>query len=358
MPTSVLMPPIGEDEDEEGIVTAWLVDDGDRVDAHQLIATIQVEKVAADVEAPVAGVVRGLVELNEPVAQGAPICEVHEAIDGVSAPMDASDAGPSEQRHDELARVVASPAAKRVARELGVDLATVHGSGPDGRITEADVVEAARSGSTGGELESLRGVIARNMLESTRSTAPVTLTTTVDVRVTPRILKAVALALIDHPRLNGVRDGDRFVPGGSPDVALAIQTDEGLVAPVVRALADRSLDEIAVDVESLAERARSRALSMEDYRGATFTVTNLGSFGIEAFTPIINLPQIAMCWSDPDRSRVRCVRCRRGTSRDDSEPHLRPCVRRWGTGCRVPRAPERDARSFLRGVRVPKACHR
>ncbi len=300
MPTSVLMPPIGEDEDEEGIVTAWLVDDGDHVDADQLIATIQVEKVAADVEAPVAGVVRGLVELNEPVPQGAPICEVHEVSDGVSAPTDTSDAGSSEQRRDEPVRVVASPAAKRVARELGVDLTTVHGSGPDGRITEADVAEAVGSVSSGDELEGLRGVIARNMLESARSTAPVTLTTTVDVtgslpdRVTPRILKAVALALIDHPRINGVRDGDRFVPGGSPDIALAIQTDEGLVAPVVRAPADRSLDEIAVDVESLAERARSRTLSMEDYRGATFTVTNLGSFGIEAFTPIINLPQIAI----------------------------------------------------------------
>ncbi len=300
MPTDVLMPLIGEDEDEEGVVTAWLVDDGERVDVGQLIATVQVEKVAADVEAPVAGVVRGRVELNEPVRQGAPICTIHDGAGEVAPSPGERSEGTVERRPEPPARVVASPAAKRVARELGVDLATVRGTGPDGRITEADVQDAAGSALGGGRLEGLRGVIARNMLESVRTTAPVTLTMTVDVtgslsdRVTPRILKATALALIDHPRLNGVRDGDRFVPGGSPDIALAIQTDEGLVAPVVRGPAERTLDEITADVESLAQRARTKQLSADDYRGATFTVTNLGSYGVEAFTPIIDLPQVAI----------------------------------------------------------------
>jgi len=298
MTTDVLMPVIGEDEDEEGIVTAWLVDEGAFVDAHQLVATIQVEKVAADVEAPVPGIVRGLVDLNEPILQGAAICVIYDESEtppGIDDTESTSTHAPSV----EPARVIASPAAKRVARELGIDLATVHGSGPDGRITESDVTTAA-AGSGGLTFTGLRAVIARNMRESVRTTAPVTLTTTVDVteslpdRVTARIVKAVALTLIEHPLLNGVRQGDSFVPGVSPDIALAIQTGEGLVAPVVRMPASRSLEEVSQEVGSLAQRAHAKTLTAEDYRGATFTVTNLGAYGVEAFTPIINLPQVAI----------------------------------------------------------------
>ena len=298
MATDVLMPVIGEDEDEEGIVTAWLVDEGAFVDAHQLVATIQVEKVAADVEAPVSGIVRGLADLNEPISQGAAICMIYDESE-TPPKIDTTESASTHAPPVEPARVIASPAAKRVARGLGIDLGTVHGSGPNGRITESDVASAA-AGSGGVAFTGLRAVIARNMRESVRTTAPVTLTTAVDVtgslsdRVTARIVKAVALTLIGHPLLNGTREGDSFTPGGPPDVALAIQTDEGLVAPVVRTPADRSLEEISRDVESLAQRAGARTLTAKDYQGATFTVTNLGAFGVEAFTPIINLPQVSI----------------------------------------------------------------
>ncbi len=296
MPADVAMPVLSED-DEEGIVTAWMVDEGAHVDVHELIATIQVEKVAADVEAPVSGIVRGLVDLNDPVRQGATICTIFD--DGEDATAGAI-AAPESEPSPEPVRVIASPSARRVAGELGVDLAAVEGSGPEGRITEADVRAAAATEPVGAELTGLRAVIARNMRESVLTTAPVTITTTVDAtdslqdRITARIVRATAMALERHGRLNGTRERDRFIPGGSPNISLAIQTDDGLVAPVVRGPTTRSLEDVVGEMDSLAQRARSKLLSAEDYQGGTFTVTNLGSFGVGAFTPIINLPQIAI----------------------------------------------------------------
>ena len=296
MPVDVAMPLLSED-DEEGIVTAWMVDAGSHVEAHELIATIQVEKVAADVEAPVSGIVRGLVDLNDPVRQGATICTIYDIGEEESpGAIVGSESGPSR----EPVRLLASPSARRVAREHGIDLATVEGSGPGGRITQDDVAAAAAGRTAGEELTGLRAVIARNMRESVHTTAPVTITMTFDVtdslpdRITARIVKATAVALMRHGILNGTREGDRFVPGGSPNIALAIQTDDGLVAPVVRGPANRSLEDVAGEVDMLAQRARSKLLSAEDYQGGTFTVTNLGPFGVGAFTPIINLPQIAI----------------------------------------------------------------
>jgi len=274
--------PVLTDSGEDGVVTAWFVDDGAEIQEGALLAEVQVEKVADEVHAPAAGVVRDLVAINEPVAQGAPICRI---VAG------AAKAPP---------RPVASPAARRRARELGVDLATVSGSGPGGRITEADVERAAEPGTEGAELTGLRAVIARRMRQSTHETAAVTLTSAVDVtgvpaeRFTARVVGAAARALVSHPAFNGTRDGDRFVAADEPAVALAIQTDEGLVAPVVARGGEPSIDEIAASIAATAERARSHALTADDFAGATFTVTNLGPYGIDAFTPIIDPPQIAI----------------------------------------------------------------
>jgi pyruvate dehydrogenase E2 component (dihydrolipoamide acetyltransferase) len=192
--------------------------------------------------------------------------------------------------------VAASPAAKRVARELGVDLAAVTGSGPGGRITEADVRAVAVTASASG----LRAVIARNMLRSHAETAAVTLHSTIDLgevvpsHITATIVKTAAETLTDHPHLNGHRDGQGFVPVRVAQVAVAIQTDEGLLAPVVRDAGSRSVEDVAEAIRDLAERAAAKTLTAEDFEGGTFTVTNLGAYGIDGFTPIINLPQVAV----------------------------------------------------------------
>jgi pyruvate dehydrogenase E2 component (dihydrolipoamide acetyltransferase) len=298
VPSEILMPVI-TDFGDEGVVTAWFVDEGGRVEADQLIAEVQAEKVAQDVHAPGAGIVRGLVAFNEPVPQGSPICMLF-GVNEAPAPIAATSDSAAEPPTAETSRVIASPSAKRVARELGVDLTTVTGTGPAGRITEADVrsaLDPVEPGAT--DMGGLRAVIARNMRRSVQETAPVTLTTTADVtdtassHITAWVVGAVAVALGDHHWLNGTREGDQFTVAETAHVAIAIQTEDGLVAPVVRDPAASSLEDIAAEISRLADRARSRELASTDYEGGTFTVTSLGSFGVDAFTPIINLPQVA-----------------------------------------------------------------
>ena len=299
--------PVITGEGEDGVVTAWFVEEGAPVVEDQLIAEVQAEKVSAEVHAPAAGTVHGLVAINEPVPQGAAICRITEATSASTAGTSPPRPAPAQVGNTEADVIRASPAAKRLARELGIDLARVRGTGPGGRITEADVSAAAPS--EGEELGGLRAVIARRMRESHRDTAAVTLTTVADVTDVPtehftaRILIAVAGALRRHPALNGTRDGDRFIPATDPVVAAAVQTDEGLVAPIVPGVATGSVPEVAASLEAAARRARTGALTTDDLAGATFTVTNLGSYGIDAFTPIINPPQIAILGVGAIRTR-------------------------------------------------------
>ncbi len=300
MALEVLMP-IFTASGEEAVVTAWFVDEGAACSDGQLIAEVQVEKVSADVEAPGAGRIVNRVAVNDPIPQGSPICQIVESVEEPTAV--AATALSAAKPETSRPTVTASPAAKRVARELGIDLSAVAGSGPRGRITEADVGAAAELASppTGRiELAGLRAVIARNMRRGHLETAPVTLTSRVDLtsaaqeQFTASLIKAVATALVDHPELNGVRDGDYFTPAPKANISLAIQTDRGLVAPVVVDPASKPVSEISEEITSLAERARGSELEVSEHEGGTFTVTNLGSYGVDAFTPIINLPQVAI----------------------------------------------------------------
>lgn len=295
MDVDVLMPVITA-SGEEAVVTAWFVDEGGHCATGQLIAEVQAEKVSADVEATAAGRVVQRVEVNQPVPQGNPICRITDSAEGPShVPPPAAPAALEPTVAGKP--VAASPAAKRLARELGVDLTDVVGSGPGGRITESDVRQATTVAPVGG---GLRAVIARNMRRSHAETAAVTLHHTVDfgsdvpTRVTASIVKTVAEVLPAHPHMNGYRHGDVFEAADVAQVAVAIQTDEGLVAPVIRDAARRSLEEVDADIRRLADLATARELSAEHFEGGTFTVTNLGVYGIDGFTPIINLPQVAV----------------------------------------------------------------
>jgi pyruvate dehydrogenase E2 component (dihydrolipoamide acetyltransferase) len=150
-------------------------------------------------------------------------------------------------------------------------------------------------------MSGLRAVIARNMRRSHTVTAPVTITTTADVTdtlpagsITAWVVQAVAHTLPYHPHLNGQRDGDRYAVAQTPRISVAVQTDEGLVAPVLHNPAGQDLEQIAGELAELAAKARGKQLQPGDLEGGTFTVTNLGGFGIDAFTPLINLPQVAV----------------------------------------------------------------
>ncbi len=293
MPADVLMPVITEAGDE-AVITAWFVDEGQACHVGQLIAEVQAEKVAAEVIAPAEGYVVNRVAIGDPIHQGAAICQVAQSVSDVSASTrQAQTVAPAAP--DPV--IKASPSAKRVAKELGVDLAAVAGSGPDGRITEGDVRTAAASSSS---FAGLRSVIARNMRLSEAETAPVTLFTTVGFgpaapsNMTACVVSAAALALVDHPDLNGTRDGDVFTASADANIAVAIQTVDGLVAPVVHDVGGQTIEVLAATIRDLADRAKAKSLASSDYEGGTFTVTNLGSLGVDGFTPIINLPQVAI----------------------------------------------------------------
>ena len=200
-------------------------------------------------------------------------------------------------------RVQATPVVRRIAQELGVALGAVSGSGPGGRITEEDVREATSGDSAEGRREPLRGVrrvIAEHMARAHREVPPVTWVEECDVddvpldRLLPTVVKACADALVDFPELNARLDGDAIVYLDRYDIGVAVQTDDGLVVPVVRGANERSAEELALEISALAERARAGSLSADELRGSTFTVTSAGKLAGLFQTPIVNHPEVAI----------------------------------------------------------------
>jgi pyruvate/2-oxoglutarate dehydrogenase complex dihydrolipoamide acyltransferase (E2) component len=198
----------------------------------------------------------------------------------------------------------ATPLVRLIARDLAVDLATVAGTGPRGRITEEDVRSAAGGAAAlEGRREPLRGVrrlIAEHLARAHREVPPVTWVEECEFeqvpldRLVPTVLKTCALALKEFPELNARLEGDEIVYLERYDLGLAVQTDQGLVAPVVRDCDTRSVEELAEEVKRLADAARAGTLKPDELRGSTFTVTSPGKFGGLAHTPIVNYPEVAI----------------------------------------------------------------
>lgn len=234
-------------------------------------------------------------------------------------------------RHDRD-RPKISPLARRIARELGVDWTGLRGSGKTGRIRKVDILAAATtvpqrakptiaavadttSPGRSVPIGSIRRTIAGRMVESHRISAPVTLSTTVDASnlvnlrqqfkataplgrevpgYTDFLVKLTALVLRDHPLLHARWVDDRLDIPDEAHIGIAVDTDAGLFVPVIRGAASLGLGQIAAQSRDLARRAREQKLAPGDMQGGTFTITNLGAFGIETFTPIINLPECAI----------------------------------------------------------------
>jgi pyruvate dehydrogenase E2 component (dihydrolipoamide acetyltransferase) len=188
-----------------------------------------------------------------------------------------------------------------VAQELGVDLGSISGTGPGGRITEEDVRGAAAPGE--GRREPLRGVrrlIAEHMARAHAEVPAVTWVEECDFSrvpldlLVPTLLRACAAALQEFPELNARLEGDEIVYLDRYDLGLAVQTEQGLVVPVVRDCDRASLDELAAEVDRLAGAARAGKLAPEELRGSTFTVTSAGKLGGLFTTPIVNHPEVAI----------------------------------------------------------------
>jgi pyruvate dehydrogenase E2 component (dihydrolipoyllysine-residue acetyltransferase) len=229
------------------------------------------------------------------------------------------------------ARVKASPVARRVAAELGVDLSSVAGTGPEGRVTETDVRAAAKSGTAVGGVQAkpapsvkagegarimlsgMRKVIAQRLVESLGPIPHFYLSIDVDagplmaareelksagenadaakITVNDFVLKAAVQAAVKVPRVNASFDGDAIVQYADVDLGIAVAIEDGLLTPVIRAAQNKSLREISELVKDLAHRARNKRMKPEEFQGGTFTVSNLGGMGIDSFSAVINPPQ-------------------------------------------------------------------
>ena len=214
-------------------------------------------------------------------------------------------------------RHTASPVARKLASALGLNLDEVEGTGPGGRITREDVERASKSAtkvlppkSTAPPstdriaLRGARKVIAQRMHQSLHASAQITITAEADVTpatefrahligefdftYTDMMIHSVSRALMRHPRMNARLDGSEIALNASANIGIAIALDEGLIVPVVQRAESKSLRDIAVESRALGEKARFGTLKLEDVHGGTFTITNLGMFGVDAFTPILN----------------------------------------------------------------------
>lgn len=361
---------------EEGTIIKWLKREGDKVEEGEPLAEIETSKISSEIEAPASGVLAYIIASEgETVRIGAVMAILADPGEKVERPTVAKPEPEVKPEPVSGAKVVTTrsepgvqvtPTARRLARQWDVDLGQVEGTGPGGRITEADVrmvfeapgsrpqvqvvptarrlateqgidlhqvpgsgpggrilvedVEravAAKAGSAGRgvPLSGIRKVIAERMLESVQTMAQVTLTTEADfteavllmkelvsrwrarrLRPLPQdlVIMATARALKEHPKVNALLVDDEVRVLDEVNIGVATTTPDGLLVPVIKKAGEKSLDQIAQEVRELAGKTRDSRLLPKDLADASFTITNLGSYGVDAFTPIINPPQVAI----------------------------------------------------------------
>jgi pyruvate/2-oxoglutarate dehydrogenase complex dihydrolipoamide acyltransferase (E2) component len=307
------LPDLGEGL-TEGEIARWLVAEGDEVSEDAPLVEIQTDKTTVEIPSPAAGIVaRILVSEGEIVPVGTVLVVIgDDARPGGESVQSGHDPGQTRSvagaRPAGLAgaRVQATPLVRKVAAELGVDLASVSATGPGGRISEDDVRRAAETDTVGaleGRRVPLRGVrrqIAEHLTRAHREIPAVTFVeecdfTNVDLSVLlPTILRAVAESLKEFPELNARLEDDEILYLDRYDLGVAVQTEQGLVVPVVRDCDTRSVPELRADVDALAERARNGKLDPAELRGSTFSVTSAGKLGGLFVTPLINHPEVAI----------------------------------------------------------------
>jgi pyruvate dehydrogenase E2 component (dihydrolipoamide acetyltransferase) len=367
--TDILMPALSPTM-EEGVLAKWNIKAGDMVSAGDVIAEIETDKATMEVEAVDEGVVDAIlvpagtegVKVNTPIArlkgegesdtpakseQPKPAKAEAAKVEPQAAPkVEAAAPVPASQPVSQAngsSRVFASPLARRIAEQKGVDLSVVKGSGPHGRIVKADVegakpgaAPAARPQTTASPpaearqvqsleqmgiapgsydlipLDGMGKTIARRMTDSFRDIPhfPLTIDLEIDrlldarvrinaalekqgvkVSVNDIVIKAVALALKAHPDANASYTPEGIALHHHADIAVAVALEHGLITPIIRQAETLSLADISTQMKDLAERARSRKLKPEEYQGGTFSVSNLGMMGIKSFASIINEPQ-------------------------------------------------------------------
>ncbi|MCP3161282.1 pyruvate dehydrogenase complex dihydrolipoamide acetyltransferase [Myxococcus qinghaiensis] len=339
----------------EGKIVKWLKKVGDKVSSGEALAELETDKSNLEIEAYDDGTLAEIVVgENQSAPVGSPIAYLTpkggkaaaapapaaapkpvEAAPAAAAPKPPAQAAPvaSAPVASGGRRIRASPLAKKIAKDKGLDIAQVQGSGPSGRVVKRDIEEAlargvkapapaptapvtrkAPSAATVARTEplsSMRKVIAQRMTEVKPGVPHFYLTLEVEmdaavkvreeakamelkVSVNDLIVKAVAMAVRRYPKINVSLQGDQVVHHGSVDVGIAVALEQGLITPVIRDADTKGLQAISTEVRELAERARKRALKPEEYTGGSITVSNLGMYGIDQFVAIINPPQASI----------------------------------------------------------------
>lgn len=343
---------------EEGRLVAWKKKEGDAVKAGETLAEVETDKAVMELVARGDGVLRKIVlgegatvpvgalvaivgtadeDISAMAAAAPPSQGVGGRVKGVATPAaPAAAAAPVAAPAASLpptpshptptsSRIRSSPLARRIARERGVDLTLISGSGPAGRVVKRDVEALAAAGGAvaaavapalpeGGyrdeALTAMRKTIAKRLVQSLGPVPHFFLTSEIDmeraweareqlkglgeayqISFNDLVVKAVALALRRHPAVNSAFLDDRIRRYGDVHVGMAVAVEEGLITPVIRHADRKGLLEIAAESKALAERAHARKLQPDEYTGATFTVSNLGMFDIEEFTAVINPPE-------------------------------------------------------------------
>ncbi len=335
MASRVVMPKL-TDTMEEGVLLAWKKREGDAVQAGEALAEIETDKAIMDLEAFASGILRKILVQDGATVMSGTLIGVIGGVDeditsaltdritaapsvGVGTTPSASPApGPAPDSHSSSVqtRFIASPRAKALAIDKGIDLSTITGSGPGGRIVEEDVVNAEtsppiRQPGIDQPLSQMRKAIAR---ATTQSKAPVPhfyLTSEIEMElaerfrdqfkqnrtahpsVTDLLIKAAAIALSRHPDINVSFTGTAIRRHARIDIGIAVGVEDGLITPVIRDCAPKSLENIAVESRALIDRAREKRLQPQEYTAATFSISNLGMFDVENFIAILIPPQAA-----------------------------------------------------------------
>ena len=337
---------------EEGTVAQWLKQEGDTVAKGDVLLEITTDKLTSEIESEADGVllkivakegedvpVKGLLgyigEAGETIGDAAPAAAPAAAAAPAEVPVAAPAPAPAAKADGSRIRI--SPLARKTAAKLGVDYQNLAGSGPSGRIVQKDILAAAEAAkqqpapvaeapaaapapaAKGGELElmdgdevvklaGMRKVVAERMAKSAREIPTVTQNVKIDVTklvafrkqinetsgqkfsMNDFILKAVANALRANPHILVSIDGNQIIKRAHVNLGMAVALDDGLIVPVIRDADKLSLSQISATAKDLAVRARENKLAMDEYKGSTFTISNLGMFGVETFDPIINQP--------------------------------------------------------------------
>ncbi|MBM42474.1 MAG: hypothetical protein CL483_11185 [Acidobacteria bacterium] len=348
LPTEVRLPQLA-DSVTEVIVGAWLKREGDRVEAGESIVEVETDKTTVELEAPVAGVLSAIqvAEGTEGIETGALLALIrpHAETSGPTlaavstaptAPLEKTAASTTLSQAEEEtvdaastegAAVAVTPMARRMASAAGIDLSKVAGTGRDGRIMKADIDRllpgalgaetslASAAASEGGgfrdePLTAMRRVTATRMEQAKQTVPHFYLRAECDVdaamvviaqaktlgrdqapTLTDLVIRAAALALRHVPRANSAWAGGALRLYDAVDIALAVNTADGLITPIIRAADTKDLGDIARDSRALVARAREGSLRPDDYTGGTFTISNLGMYGVDSLFAIVNPPQ-------------------------------------------------------------------